>query len=85
MLATMKGIRRPQRLRQRSLFTLMYGEIVIPIRLGMVERIIPISQFGHCRFLRCSGTMLGTTVSISVKQKSPQSSQTNSIVKAVRV
>ena len=66
MLAAMNGIRRPQRVRQRSLFTLTYGATVMLMKFGIVEMIIPMIQFGQESPFRVSGMMLGTTVSISV-------------------
>ena len=45
--------------------------------LGTVDKIKPIIQFEHPRAFSFKGSMLGTTVSIKVKQKSPQSSDAN--------
>ena len=71
----MNGILLPQRLRCLSLLKLRYGVIPMFRIPGTVVIIIPNSQFGHPSAFNFSGMMLGTTCSISVKQKSPHSSQ----------
>ena len=71
------GIRRPHRLRNRSLRKLMNGLITMFIRFGIVVRINPSTQFGAPMALNFSGITLGTTVSMSVKQKSPHSKNRN--------
>ena len=74
----MNGSRRPHLLRYLSLLKLRYGVIPMFRIPGTVVIIIPNSQFGHPSAFNFSGMMLGTTASISVKQKSPHSSQAKS-------
>ena len=71
------GILRPHLLRWRSLLKLTYGHTLMLKTLGMDVKINPIIQFEHPRDFSLNGSMLGTTVSIRVKQKSPQSSDAN--------
>ena len=73
----MNGMRRPNRPRCRSLVVLMIGFSSTFRTQGTVTRITPRTQFGASSSLSRSGMMLGTTVSIIVKQKSPQSSHMN--------
>lgn len=77
IVQAINGILRPHLLRWRSLLKLTYGHTVMLKTLGTVDRINPIIQLEHPRDFSFNGSMLGTTVSIRVKQKSPQSSDAN--------
>ena len=69
------GMRRPQRVRVRSLFVLTIGLIMKFRAAGMLPTTSPISQFGAWWLLMNSGRSEGISISIRVKQKSPQSIQ----------
>ena len=80
-----KGMRRPNLLRNRSLRKLTIGLMTRFIRLGMVVRINPKTQLGAPKALNFTGRMLGTTASMSVKQKSPHSRSANSEISPIFV
>ena len=85
IVQAINGILRPHLLRWRSLLKQIYGHIVMLKTLGTVDKIKPIIQFEHPKDFSFKGNMLGTTVSIKVKQKSPQSNEANSPTKATLV
>jgi len=58
----------------------MNGLITVFIRFGIVVRINPSTQFGAPMALNFKGITLGTTVSMSVKQKSPHSKNRKSVI-----
>ena len=68
-------MRRPQRVRVRSLRVLTIGLITKFSAAGMLPTTRPISQFGASWLFRNSGSSDGISISISVKQKSPHSIQ----------
>src|SRR4051812_8128447 len=75
-----KGMRRPHLLRKRSLRKLMIGLIAAAMMLGMVVTMRPRTQLGAPMELSFSGRMLGTTVSMRVKQKSPHRRKRKSVI-----
>ena len=75
----MNGMRLPQRVRNRSLHMLIGGVMVKLNRAGRLVIIMLMYVSEAPRLRKCSGTMLGTTDSIIVKQKSPQSIHANII------
>lgn len=77
MLTKMKGIRRPQRVRNWSDWKLTIGTITSPMIPGMVPIIRLMTVLDIFRSRNMSGTRQGTTCSMSIRMKSPQNSQAN--------